>query len=735
MTLSNCNKFPRTDPHTEDLVEPRVSTSSVRTEDWEDILSRAGLTERKSADADVPRWCLILVGAMSLFHSILLGFDTDVNRDDARYTVKVVFFLLESCFCIAWIVEMCLRMHYMRWSYFVNGWTLLDLCLVSLNIVTAWLVPFFTDSRFDVSSEEGGWVRHVRFLRISRLLRLLKLARMLPELWNIIQGCIQTLRTLAWVLTMLFAVIYTASIFMTVLVGYECNSTWSDWELCEDFFGSVSKSMYTMFQVMTFESWSMAIVRPVIYERWWVLGFFLCFMMLTSFGLLNILVGVVVESTLDVSRQRREVKERDEQCKLLQELKALKVIFEEADQDGNGCMDLSEFTAMIDLPEVKQKCKKLHLPVENPSRLFETIDEDQSGEVTIREFIEGALRMRNTPCTIEMRLALQQIDYLVQMIGAMETVANVMYERLCGGIARSQSPVMNGEANLIFATCHGNEFCGDSLAGDVRRNQHHDQQKNQHADHVRLSTTQSSSGSAVLLDQLQSKPADTTTVKDFAQEADMEDLLEWRSAEETYQTPLAWDVLNRQPVTHPRISSSGASWQSVQQARKVTTQLRKLESSVSVCLGRLKNMQQGVSSLAMCVTANAVNRLPDIFANKVFDAPWASLGSSEQDTYTVRQAHASGEYVASMDVLCRTVTLQKQILGHSQDLLRSLCQPPVGGNPDQEFYVAQLPASLINTPQCTGHVSAGLANGCCFQARGDAAGTSKHVGTSILCGA
>jgi voltage-gated sodium channel len=66
-----------------------------------------------------------------------------------------------------------------------------------------------------------------------------------------------------------------------------------------DWFGSLGKSGYSLFQIMTLESWSMGIVRPVmeIYPYAW--AFFLPFIMVTTFAVVNLLVGLIVNSMQD----------------------------------------------------------------------------------------------------------------------------------------------------------------------------------------------------------------------------------------------------------------------------------------------------------------------------------------------------------------------------------------------------------------------------------------------------
>ena len=64
----------------------------------------------------------------------------------------------------------------------------------------------------------------------------------------------------------------------------------------EDWFGSIGESMYSLFQIMTLESWSMGIVRPVMEEYPYAWAFFVPFILVTTFAVLNLFIGIIVDA-------------------------------------------------------------------------------------------------------------------------------------------------------------------------------------------------------------------------------------------------------------------------------------------------------------------------------------------------------------------------------------------------------------------------------------------------------
>ena len=59
--------------------------------------------------------------------------------------------------------------------------------------------------------------------------------------------------------------------------------------------------MYTLFQIMTLESWSMGIVRPVMKEFPLAWLFFVPFILVTTFAVLNLFIGIIVDAMQQIA--------------------------------------------------------------------------------------------------------------------------------------------------------------------------------------------------------------------------------------------------------------------------------------------------------------------------------------------------------------------------------------------------------------------------------------------------
>jgi len=214
---------------------------------------------------------------------------------------------------------------------------------------------------------------------------------------------------------MIMAFIYICAIFTTLVIGkndklydqYFLDSGGWDHEV---YFRTVPRSMFTLFQIVTFESWSERIVRHVMQKQPGMVIFFVIFMAICSFGLLNIVVGVVVESTLATSEKDdtkvKRAQERDRQ----RVYDHLREIFEGADEDGSGTLTLNEVQKAISKPEIYNKLKMIEFPVEDPKSIFMILDYDNTCELSIDEFISGCIRMKGTAKSKDLLAAQVAVD-------------------------------------------------------------------------------------------------------------------------------------------------------------------------------------------------------------------------------------------------------------------------------------------------------------------------------------
>ncbi|WP_170480957.1 ion transporter [Ruegeria arenilitoris] len=221
-----------------------------------------------------PRFARFIT-AVILVNAVLLGMETAPSLMD-RFG-SVIVFLDTICLAI-FVAEIALKLVTFGRRFFTSGWNLFDFTIVGVALIPG-----------------GGGLSVLRALRILRVLRVISVA---PRLRRVVEGFISALPGMASVFLLMAILFYIGAVISTKLF----SQSFPDW------FGDLGLSAYTLFQIMTLESWSMGIVRPVmqVYPYAWL--FFVPFIMVTTFAVVNLLVGLIVNSMQDAHHAEDEVK-------------------------------------------------------------------------------------------------------------------------------------------------------------------------------------------------------------------------------------------------------------------------------------------------------------------------------------------------------------------------------------------------------------------------------------------
>ncbi|NRB73194.1 MAG: ion transporter [Verrucomicrobiales bacterium] len=169
------------------------------------------------------------------------------------------------------IVELLIKIIAYRFSFFRSGWNVFDFMVVAVA-----LVP------------NAGALSVLRTLRVLRVLRVLTVV---PSLKRVVAAFIHAIPGLGSVVAVMAIFFYAAAVMAVGFFG----ETHPDW------FGSIGKSLYSLFQIMTLESWSMGIVRPVMESHPYAWAFFVPFIILATFTILNLFIGIIVSTMQELS--------------------------------------------------------------------------------------------------------------------------------------------------------------------------------------------------------------------------------------------------------------------------------------------------------------------------------------------------------------------------------------------------------------------------------------------------
>ena len=209
-------------------------------------------------------------------NAILLGLETSPSvmtkmGDTLRHVDKIILWIF--------VVELILRIYAHGLRFFRDPWGVFDFLIVAIALVPA-------SEQFSV-------------LRALRILRALRLISGVPRMRRVVEALLRAVPGIGAVAALLLLVFYVFAVIATKLFGGE----FPQW------FGTIGESMYSLFQIMTLESWSMGIVRPVMVQFPYAWSFFVVFIIVSSFTVLNLFIAIIVDSmqTLHSDEEERTV--------------------------------------------------------------------------------------------------------------------------------------------------------------------------------------------------------------------------------------------------------------------------------------------------------------------------------------------------------------------------------------------------------------------------------------------
>ncbi len=203
------------------------------------------------------------ITAVILLNAMVLGLKA--GPDQGAGAPGLLIRLDDICLGI-FLFELVLKIIAYRWSFWRSGWNIFDFVVVTIA-----LLP-----------DAGVW----GVLRALRVLRVMRLLTVVPQMRRVVAAFLHAIPGLGGVVAVMAVFIYTAAVLATNLFSADYPQ----------YFGSVGASLFSLFQIMTLESWSMSIVRPLMETHPWAWLFFVPFIIIATFTILNLFIGIIVST-------------------------------------------------------------------------------------------------------------------------------------------------------------------------------------------------------------------------------------------------------------------------------------------------------------------------------------------------------------------------------------------------------------------------------------------------------
>lgn len=219
------------------------------------------------------RWVQNGIIALILINAGLLGLET---WPFAMAAAGGLIVALDRAILAVFVVEIAMRLFVHRSAFWRDPWSVFDFLVVAIALLPA-----------------TGQLAVLRALRVLRVLRLLTMVPSMRRVVGALLGAVPGLLSIGLVLLVIY---YVFAVIATNLFAAD----YPEW------FGHLGRSLYTLFQIMTLESWSMGIARPVMENFPYAWAFFVPFILVATFTMLNLFIAIIVNAMQTFNEQEQQ---------------------------------------------------------------------------------------------------------------------------------------------------------------------------------------------------------------------------------------------------------------------------------------------------------------------------------------------------------------------------------------------------------------------------------------------
>mmetsp|Transcript_57686 Transcript_57686/g.167444 ORF Transcript_57686/g.167444 Transcript_57686/m.167444 type:complete len:670 (-) Transcript_57686:190-2199(-) len=351
----------------------------------------------------------------TIANAVVMGVQADYNARNMTENPDSTLNSMTLCFTILFIIELVCNLLCEGRGFFMRSerraWNMLDLVLV-LSSVPELVMLASTTVDSVLGGSNFGQLRLLRILRITRLIRIVritKIVRFIRALHTLVHQIMSTLKSLVWGLLLLVILMYGFSIIFTQVATSlltDAPKAMSD----EDarnllrFWASVPRSMFTLYESVTGGiSWD-EVITPLSHGGLVSTTLFVSYIAFTQLAVLNVLTGVFCQNAIESAQRDQDIVTQAMLADKKRYARQLRDLFNEIDEDDSGTLTIGEFEKHLHNPHVKAYFDALELDASDAYAFFKLMDADMGDSIDLNEFVEGCMRLRGHAKGIDLHL-------------------------------------------------------------------------------------------------------------------------------------------------------------------------------------------------------------------------------------------------------------------------------------------------------------------------------------------
>jgi len=350
-----------------------------------------------------------LVGTLIILNAFTIGLQTNWMATEVTDEVPETYLFIERFFCVAFLVELCIRVHVHRKRFFCckgEGWlwNYFDVFVVLIQMIEEILTIIAKSS--DINTNRFRLLRIMRILRLVRILRVVRVLRLITELRTIVSSILGSLQSLGWTVLLLFLMMYIVGVYFTqsitdYLVERKGQSLSEGIERLAVYFGSLPRTILSLFQAMSggFD-WDF-LAYPLIEEVGSILMIFAftAYIAFALLALMNVVTGVFVQTAMLNAKREEDGFLRSQIIEL----------FNISQRDTSATITCEEIEDCLDDSSAEKEWKAIDVQPEEARHLFQLLDLQKVGEIKFEEFLSGCLRLHGDAKAFDVLTVMQEL--------------------------------------------------------------------------------------------------------------------------------------------------------------------------------------------------------------------------------------------------------------------------------------------------------------------------------------
>jgi len=380
-------------------------------------------------------------GVLICLNTLVMALQSEYNGLDTGYNlgfpgisspaieswpgVYDIFWGLELFFGIVFTAEIILKLSVFYHYFFLDMWNSLDFLVVAV-----WYLETSTTS--ESLPIDPMVLRLFRLVKLGRVVRLVRILEKYDALYLMLTSIKGSMAALAWSSILLLVVQMMLSLVMaTVLEAYFLDDNWPGDKLkVYDYYGTFSRSMLTMFEITLANFIPVTRVMVTNFSQAYLI-FGLMHKFFIGFAVVMVITGVFIQETMKVAQTDNTIMLTQRERSSNLHTRKIKTLFDMADSDGSGRLDMEEFVEVCEDTSMKIWLSAMGLDVSDAKGVFQLISEQlDSEDLSARELVAGVARLKGAARNIDLAMLRQENQEILKRVNQLQKTLNEIGESI-----------------------------------------------------------------------------------------------------------------------------------------------------------------------------------------------------------------------------------------------------------------------------------------------------------------